>query len=58
MNRSAILAWAVTVALAVVALVAVIVRPIHWERTALLAGAVAIVAAVLAVSYTRRPARP
>jgi hypothetical protein len=56
MNRAALFAWIVTALLVVAVLVAVIARPVHWERTAGLAAVLAVIGAVLAVRYARRPA--
>ncbi|HXA30364.1 MAG TPA: hypothetical protein VN193_16640 [Candidatus Angelobacter sp.] len=56
MNRAALIAWIVTALLVVAVVVAVAARPTHWERTAGLAAVLAVVAAVLALRYSRRPA--
>lgn len=56
MNRAALIAWIVTALLVVAVVVAVAARPMHWERTAGLAAVLAVVAAVLALRYSRRPA--
>lgn len=55
-NRAAAFAWILVGLLLIALLVAVLVRPVHWERTALLAAVLAAIAAVLAVRYSRRPA--
>jgi len=39
-----------------VLVVDLLVRPTHWERTAILAAVFSVLAAVLAVRYSRRPA--
>jgi hypothetical protein len=56
MNRAALLAWIVTALLVIAVVVAVAARPTHWERTAGLAAVLAVIAAVLAVRSSRRPA--
>jgi len=56
MNRAAMFAWILVGLLLLAVLVAVIVRPTHWERTAVLGAVLAVIAAVLAVTYSRRPA--
>lgn len=56
MNRAAVFAWILVALLLVALLVAVIARPTHWERTAILAAVLAVIAAVLAIRYSRRPA--
>ncbi|HZS14776.1 MAG TPA: hypothetical protein VFC09_09280 [Candidatus Dormibacteraeota bacterium] len=56
MNRSALLAWIITALLLLAVLIAVVVRPTHWERTAGLGAVLAVVGAILAVRYSRRPA--
>ena len=56
MNRAAAFAWILVALLLIALLVAVLVRPTHWERTAILAAVLAVIAAVLAVTYSRRPA--
>lgn len=56
MDRAAVFAWIVAGLLVAAALVALAVRPVHWERTAGLALLLAVVAGLLAVRYSRRPA--
>jgi uncharacterized membrane protein YhaH (DUF805 family) len=56
MNRAAVFAWILVALLLIAAVVAVAVKPVHWERTAGVAGLLAVIAAVLAVRYSRRPA--
>jgi hypothetical protein len=54
-NRTAVVAWLLAAALVLVALVAVVAKPTHWGRTALLALVLAVVAAVVGMRYARRP---
>jgi uncharacterized membrane protein YhaH (DUF805 family) len=56
MNRSAVFAWIITGLLVIAVVVAVAARPTHWERTAGLAAVLAVIAAVMAVRYSGRPA--
>ena len=56
MNRAAVLAWIITALLVIAVVVAVAARPTHWERTAGLGAVLAVIAAILAVRYSRRPA--
>jgi hypothetical protein len=53
MNKSAVVAWVVTAICAVAALVAVVVRPIHWDRTFAAAVVVGLVAAFYAIKQGR-----
>jgi hypothetical protein len=55
MNRTAVFAWLLAGALVLVALVAVIAKPTHWGRTALLALVLAVIAGVVGLRYARRP---
>jgi hypothetical protein len=57
MNRTAVFAWLLTAAFVLVALVAVVAKPTHWGRTALLALVLAVIAGAVALRYARKPSR-
>jgi len=56
-NRSAAIAWVISALLLLAAVIAVVVRPTHWERTAILGVVLAVIAGWLAMRYSRGPAR-
>jgi hypothetical protein len=58
MNRTVLIAWIVAVVAVVAALVDLIVKPMHWERTLALAVVIAVVAAGVAVLQSRRAIAP
>ena len=55
MNKLVLTAWIVVAVCIVAALVAVIVHPLHWERTVGAAAVLGVIAAVYAVLRSRRP---
>ena len=54
MNRTVLIAWIAAAVAAVAAIIDIIVKPVHWERSLALAVLVAVVAAGIALVQTRR----
>jgi multisubunit Na+/H+ antiporter MnhF subunit len=54
MSRTAIVAWVVIAVCIVAALVAVVARPTHWERTVGAAAVIGVIAAAIALYRSRR----
>ena len=57
MNRAALVAWTIAAIALVAALVDLVIRPMHWERTLGVALVVLVIAAVIALRQGRRVAR-
>ncbi len=58
MNRTVLIAWIVAAIAAVAAIVDVVVRPTHWERSLALALVIAVLAAAIALRQSRRLTTP
>ncbi len=58
MSRPVLVAWIVAAVAAVAAIVDIVVRPMHWERTLAAALVIALVAAAVAVAQSRRVPTP
>jgi hypothetical protein len=56
MNKMVVTAWIIAVASVIAAVVAAIVRPLHWERTVAAAVVIGVLAAAIAVVRSRRAA--
>lgn len=56
MSRAVLIAWVVAAIAAVAAIVDIVVKPLHWERTLAVAVVVLVVAACYALMQGRRTA--